>query len=178
MRFERHEIGDVKVCIPISESYKDCMDLIKSDRFRIAGKISSSLRIILQNLRLFRSTTLFWFKLAQHKGFLYPICVIMYKISSMRSLIQLSLPCKVGYGLYLGHEMCMVINAGTIIGNNVYIGPHVSIVENVKIGDNSTIGAGPVVTKDVLQNSTVAGSPARILNQNNPGRYLNNRYKY
>lgn len=97
MRFERHEIGDVKVCIPIPESYKDCMDLIKSDRFRIEGKISSFLRIILQNLRLFRfrSTTLFWFKLAQHKGFLYPICVIMYKISSMRSLIQLPLSCKV-----------------------------------------------------------------------------------
>jgi serine O-acetyltransferase len=63
------------------------------------------------------------------------------------------------------------------IGDNVYIGPSVCIVENVTIGNNVTIGAGAVVTKDIPENATVAGVPARILNYNNPGRYINNKWK-
>lgn len=46
------------------------------------------------------------------------------------------------------------------------------IVENVHIGNNVTIGAGSVVTKDIPDNATVAGVPARVLNYNNPGRYV------
>ena len=43
---------------------------------------------------------------------------------------------------------------------------------NVHIGNNVTIGAGSVVTKDIPDNATVAGVPARVLNYNNPGRYV------
>ena len=105
---------------------------------------------------------------------------------------------KIGYGFYIGHGICIVVNGGTIIGNNVnlsqflnigtnqstpaiigdyvYIGPHVCIVENVKIGNNASIGAGAVVTKDIPENSTAAGVPAKVLNYNNPGRFINRRY--
>lgn len=62
------------------------------------------------------------------------------------------------------------------IGNNVYIGPNVCIVENVKIGDNVTIGAGSIVTKDIPNNATVAGNYAKVLNYNNPGRYIKNKW--
>lgn len=64
-----------------------------------------------------------------------------------------------------------------IIGNNVYIGPNVCIVENIKIGDNVTIGAGSVVTKDIPNNATVAGNYAKILNYNNSGRYIQNKWR-
>ena len=112
--------------------------------------------------------------------------------------MQIPVSMKIGYGLYLGHNICMVINEGTIIGNNVnlsqflnigtnhdtpaiigddvYIGPHVSIVEDVKIGNNASIGAGAVVTRDIPENATAAGIPARVLNYNNPGRYILNRW--
>ena len=111
--------------------------------------------------------------------------------------IQISPNMKIGKGFYIGHGIGIVINPGTIIGdncnishflsigtnhntpavigNNVYIGPHVCIVEGVHIGNNVTIGAGSVVTKDIPDNATVAGCPAKVLNYDNPGRYVGNR---
>ncbi|GAI16767.1 unnamed protein product [marine sediment metagenome] len=49
-----------------------------------------------------------------------------------------------------------LIKKGVIIGNNATILP-------VTIGENSVIGAGSVVTKDVPDNTTVIGNPAKIL---------------
>lgn len=60
------------------------------------------------------------------------------------------------------------------IGNSVYIGPNTCLVEDVIIGSNSTIGAGSIVTKDVPANATVVGSPARVLNYDDPAQYIKN----
>lgn len=49
------------------------------------------------------------------------------------------------------------------IGDNVYIGNCVMILPGVNIGSNVVIGAGAVVTKDVSDNSVVAGVPARYI---------------
>lgn len=53
--------------------------------------------------------------------------------------------------------------ASPVIGDNVFIGAGAKIIGNVVIGDNVTIGAGAVVTKDVPNNCTVVGNPARIV---------------
>lgn len=81
-------------------------------------------------------------------------------------------------------NLSQFLNIGTnhdtpaIIGDNVYIGPNVNIVEDVIVGNNTTIGAGAVVTKDVPESATIAGVPAKVLNYNALGRYINNRYRY
>ena len=47
------------------------------------------------------------------------------------------------------------------IGNDVWIGGNVTIMPGLTIGNNVVIAAGAVVTKDVPDNSLVAGVPAK-----------------
>lgn len=54
-------------------------------------------------------------------------------------------------------------NLSVIIGENVFIGNHVQILKGVKVGNNSVVGSGSVVTKDVPENTVVAGIPARVI---------------
>lgn len=50
-----------------------------------------------------------------------------------------------------------------VIGNNVLIGTGAKILGPIRIGDNVKIGANAVVTKNVPDNCTVVGNPARII---------------
>jgi acetyltransferase-like isoleucine patch superfamily enzyme len=50
----------------------------------------------------------------------------------------------------------------TIIEDGVSIGANSTILPGVRVGFKAVIGAGSVVTKDVLPNTTVFGNPARL----------------
>ncbi|MBS4539221.1 2,3,4,5-tetrahydropyridine-2,6-dicarboxylate N-acetyltransferase [Clostridium sp. D2Q-11] len=52
-----------------------------------------------------------------------------------------------------------------IIEDDVLIGANVVVLEGVKIGRGAVVAAGSVVTKDVPNNTVVAGTPARIIKQ-------------
>lgn len=49
------------------------------------------------------------------------------------------------------------------IGNNVWFGGNVVVLPGVTIGDNVTIGAGSVVTKDIISNSIAVGNPCKVI---------------
>ena len=53
------------------------------------------------------------------------------------------------------------------IGENVWIGSNATILPGVMIGNNSVVGAGAVVTKDVPENTVVAGVPAKVIQKIN-----------
>lgn len=54
--------------------------------------------------------------------------------------------------------------AGCIeIMDNVFIGCNSTILSNVRIGPNVIVAAGSVVTKDIPENSVVAGVPAKVI---------------
>lgn len=55
-------------------------------------------------------------------------------------------------------------NTGCIeVMNNVFIGSNTIILPNVRIGSNVIVAAGSVITKDIPDNSVVAGIPATVL---------------
>ena len=49
------------------------------------------------------------------------------------------------------------------IGDNVWIGSNATILQGVTIRNGAIIGANAVVTKDVPENTIVAGVPARVI---------------
>jgi len=185
--------------IPIPESYRDCIELIRSDYFRYKGRRKSLLHMWLYSLVTSHFGFSFWFRLSSYKGWLYPITSFMHRMYFLRYGLQITPETKVGYGLYLSHGFGIIVNPTSIIGNNcnlsqfttigghtektaiigdnVYIGPSVCVVNDVIIGNNATIGAGAVVTHNIPQNATAAGVPAKVISYNNEGKFVNKRWK-
>lgn len=52
------------------------------------------------------------------------------------------------------------------IGEGAHVGAGATIIPNIKIGKNVIIGAGSVVTKDIPDNYTAVGIPARKIKKN------------
>lgn len=172
-------------------------EYVKSDLVRYRGRWS----VLLCIAQYLYSRTFRWqvaFRLANSHGLERFVGQILWAINGSKRLFQIPKSTKIGYGLYIGHQGPVVLNettligdncnlsqfttigsnegAAAVIGDNVYIGPNVCIVENVHIGNNVTIGAGSVVTKDFPDDATAAGNYAKVLNFNDPGRYVVNRY--
>lgn len=167
---------------------KETIAKIRSDYHRYTGKGNHPFYRIILYLLLGRDHCFnysFWLRLAHKKSWIWPLAVFMHKRLSTKYLVQIPRQCEIGYCLYLGHGICMVVNPHTVIGNNVnlsqflnigtnhgtaatigdnvWIGPNVCIVEDVHIGNNSSVGAGAVVVKDVPDGATVAGVPAKVI---------------
>ena len=198
MKYERVSLYDDIIKIPIAESYKDCIELIRSDYYRFTEKRVPLLKMFFKTLYSSGFAYNFWLRLSSHKGWLFPFCRFMLFLISEHTHIQISYKTRIGYGLYLGHGIDLIVNPMAIIGNNcnlsqflsigsntghsciigdnVYVGPHVCIVENVLIGSNVTIGAGAVVIKDIPKNATAVGVPAKVVSYEKPGCYIFSRY--
>lgn len=165
------------VCIPIPRTLTDCIVLIKSDMYRYCGYSSRSKiwREVLINPSF---AFVFWLRLSSVQWIGYPVAKMIKTLIGRKRGLQISEHTPIGYGFYIAHAFGTIINPSAVIGNNVYIGPSVCIVENIKVGSNSTIGAGAVVVKNVPDNSTVGGVPAKVISYNQPARLINNRFPY
>lgn len=71
--------------------------------------------------------------------------------------------CHIGAGTVLAGVIEPISAIPVIIEDNVVIGANCVILEGVRVGFGAVIGAGSIVTSDVLENSVVYGNPARVV---------------
>lgn len=83
----------------------------------------------------------------------------------------------IGDGALIGHNVVLatlnharspedrgtMIPAPIHIGNRVWIGSNATILPGVTVGDGAIVAAGAVVTRDVPENTIVAGVPAKVI---------------
>lgn len=55
----------------------------------------------------------------------------------------------------------------TLVKKGASIGSSATILAGVTIGESAIVGAGSVVTKDVKENTIVAGNPAKVMRKTN-----------
>ncbi len=70
-----------------------------------------------------------------------------------------------GRDVKLEHQVTIGAEKGQypVLGDNVFMGAGAKIVGGVRIGNNARIGANAVVVKDIPDNATAVGVPARIV---------------
>lgn len=84
-------------------------------------------------------------------------------------LIEIGDRVTITHATLLAHDASIKREVGKVrvgkitIGNDVFVGWGSIILPNVHIGNKVVVGAGSVVTRDVPENSIVAGNPARVI---------------
>ena len=172
-------------------------DYVSSDYYRTFGKPCSMLKaFLIAVFRFNRSFTyLFWHRCSCYGFLMKPLAIIMRRFYQILYSIDIPRGTTLGYGLNLGHGMCIVVNMGTTIGNNVnlsqfvnigtnvkgenavigdevYVGPQSCIIGKIHIGDGAVIGAHSVVKHDVPSDTIVAGNPAKVIRTDQSRRYI------
>jgi hypothetical protein len=71
----------------------------------------------------------------------------------------------VGIGRISKKDPEFKLKGSIVVGENAFIGTNCIILPGVEIGRNAIVGAGSVVTKNVPENTIVAGNPAKKIGE-------------
>jgi len=118
---------------------------------------------------------------------LAPIALITLWLNRVINGCVIGAAAYFGYGLVIMHPVGVVINSkvrggcnitiesgvvigdekgkAPVLGDNVFIGAGAKIIGGITVGSNVKIGANAVVVKDVPDNVTVVGIPAKVINK-------------
>lgn len=137
----------------------------------------------------------FLYRLAQSldRYRLVPLAILMEKIMHFTCNASIGRKAIIGPGFVIRHVGAIVVgnktvigknceirqcvtfggnlgksNYGTtqpILGDNILVGAGAKILGPVKIGNNSIIGANSVVTRDMPDNSVIAGIPGKVIRE-------------
>jgi len=97
---------------------------------------------------------------------------------SIGSHVQVHVGSTIGHDTVIGDYVTIApgtnVSGRVKIGEGVFIGAGAVILPDLQIGSWSTIGAGAAVTRDIPDNVTTVGVPARIIAQHACGWHLEN----
>ena len=106
-----------------------------------------------------------------------PGCCILSGVV-ITSSVQIGQGCLINPNATISHDSILEdfvelspganVTGNCKIGGYSFIGANAVVLPKIKIGKNAIVGAGAVVTKDVADNSVVAGVPAVVKKQNPP----------
>lgn len=165
------------------------LELIRSD---VCGKAAwlygdVSWRMVLKALFTDGTFAMLMYRLMQvsQRKRLVPLAMLFNKLNVVFGRCIIGRGARFGPGFVLIHSYGVVVNssvaggcnvrlehlvtigaerdASPTLGDNVFIGAGAKVIGGVRIGSNVKVGANAVVTKDVPDNCTAVGVPARVL---------------
>jgi serine O-acetyltransferase len=117
---------------------------------------------------------------------LSPIAIITLWLNRVINGCVIGAAASFSYGFVIMHPVGVVINSkvrggkniivesgvvigdekgrAPVLGDNIFIGAGAKIIGGITVGSNVKIGANAVVVKDVPNDVTVVGIPARVIN--------------
>jgi sugar O-acyltransferase (sialic acid O-acetyltransferase NeuD family) len=125
-------------------------------------------RIIQKPISIIHKTAILTEKIQILTGVFVGANVVVNPLAEIGQGSILNTNCVVEHECKIGN-FCHIAPSATLCGNVEigdlsFIGANSVIKEGIRIGKNVTIGAGSVVIKNVPDNATIAGNPARVLN--------------
>jgi serine O-acetyltransferase len=123
---------------------------------------------------------------------------LWWKWVEMATGISISPDCTIGPGLYIGHFGQIILHPDVVmgmdcnlsqgvtlglaekdgtwgvptVGDRVYIAPGAKIVGPIHLASGTVVGANAVVIADTETDATVVGIPARMVNRNGSGDFI------